>query len=55
MVDVSMSVVSTYVTHDIGQAMGWLSDVRDWLCVSSCLAHTNRRPMTKNVPPSVDC
>ena len=35
--------------------MGCLSDFRDYLCESRCLANSIRRPMMGDVPPSVVC
>ena len=44
-----------HASRNIWQAMGWLSAVRDYLCVSRCLKHSNRRPTMGNVPPNVAC
>ena len=53
MIPRSSFVYLRHTDRDIWQAMGGLSYVRDWLCVSRCLAHSIRRPMMKNAPPSV--
>ena len=45
-----LSVDFRQAERNMRQATGCLSDVRELLCVSRCLAQSSRRPMVRNVP-----